>query len=397
MPYQLITQTSDLQKLLQSLADASVIGFDTEFISEGRYTPQLCLVQISAGNDLYLLDPLALSELESLWTLFCDGQRDIVVHACRSEMEFCHRAIGRLPKHVFDVQLAAGILGLDFPASFRSVLERFLKLDLPKAEARTVWDKRPLTAQQIQYALDDVRYLPKLAEILTQQLRRRGRYEWFQQETTRIQSQLFQDFEHSRTERWRALPKISRLKPRELAIVQALWQWRNQAAQRSNKPPGRILRDDLLVELAKRGTADTLRMEAIRGFQQRDLIRILPELSTTIQAALDQPKEQWPSLSHRPAFSHHSAMTQFLYAALCSLCKQHGIAPQLVGTQTDVQDLIAAELGTLPNGIQPRLQEGWRKQLVGTVLHDLLHGRLVMRLDIKNPDEPLHFEPFREK
>ncbi len=390
MSHKFITKVSEFQDLLRRLEDAPVIGYDTEFISEGRYTPQLCLIQIAAGDGLYLIDPLAVDELGPLWELFCDDRHEIVVHACRSEMEFCHRAVGRLPRRLFDVQVAAGFLGMDYPAGFRMLLERFLHIDLPKAESRTVWNKRPLTARQIDYALDDVRYLDRLATILKKKLDRLGRLDWFEREITRIKSVLLRDFE---TARWRSLPKISRMKPRELAIVRELWLWRDGVAKKWNQPPSRVLRDDLIVELAKRGTADPQRIESVRGFQRREMARLLPELSTTIQRALSLPKEDWPVISDRLSYPQYGVMTQFLYAALCSICKRENIAQQLVGGPGDVRDLIAAELGTLPDDVHPRLLEGWRSELVGTVLHDLLQGRTVMRLDIESPEEPLVFAP----
>ncbi len=164
MPHLTVTNTEELQSLIDRLHDAPVIAFDTEFISENNYRPKLCLVQIAAGNTHALVDPLSSGDLAPLWELFCDGRREIVVHACRSEMEFCFRAIGKMPARLFDVQLAAGFLGCDYPGGYGSLLEYFLKVKLPKAESRTVWDKRPLTALQIDYALGDVQYLQRLAE-----------------------------------------------------------------------------------------------------------------------------------------------------------------------------------------------------------------------------------------
>lgn len=391
MPHHFIAKTSDFQKLLRRLEDAPVIGYDTEFISEGRYVPQLCLVQIAAGDQLYLVDPLAVDNLVPLWELFCDERREVIVHACRSEMEFCHRAVGRLPQRLFDVQVAAGFLGVDFPAGFRLLLEHFLKIDLPKAESRTVWNKRPLAPRQIEYALDDVRYLDRLAAILKAQLEETGRLAWYEAEIARIKEHLQHDFD---APRWRNLPKISRMKPRELAIVREVWFWRDRIAKKWNTPPGRVLRDDLLVELARRGTADPQRIASVRGFQRKEMARILPDLAETIDRALALTKDEWPSVSNRLAYPQYTVMTQFLYAALCSICKRENVAQQLVGGPGDVRDLIAAELGTLPKDVTPRLSRGWRSEMVGTVLHDLLRGRTVMRLNPATPEEPLVFTRY---
>lgn len=388
MSYILVSQQSEFQELLRRLRDVPVIAYDTEFISEGRYQPQLCLVQIAAGDVLALIDPLAVQDLEPLWELFCDGRREILVHACRSEMEFCHRSIGRMPEKPFDVQLAAGMVGLDYPSGFRTLLDRLLDIDLPKAESRTVWNNRPLSSRQIEYALGDVRYLEKMSAVLKDRLQKTGRSAWYGEEINRLTQRLKHDFE---TPRWRNLPKIASFKPRELAIAREVWFWRDRLARKWNQPAGRVLRDDLVVELAKRGTSDAKRIASVRGFQRSDLSRILPEISSAIQRALDMSEEELPDVLRHSSYPQYQVLTQFLYAALGALCKRRKIAQQLVGGPGDVRELIAGILGTLPRGNVPRLASGWRQELIGTELEDILQGRTVIRLDPKQPDDPLVF------
>ena len=388
MPHLTITKAVELQSLLDRLQDAPVIAFDTEFISENRYYPQLCLVQIAAGQLLALIDPLSVGNLASLWELFCDGRREIVVHACRSEMDFCYRAIGRMPTRLFDVQLAAGFLGCDYPTGYGTLLEHFLHVDLPKAESRTVWSKRPLTPLQIEYALGDVLYLERLAQTQKKRLEKLGRLQWCEEENERVKQNLQANFEQPR---WRNLPKSTRLKPRELAILRELWYWREQIAKSRNTPASRILRDDLVVELARRGTSDAKRISAVRGMQRSDLPRILPEISAAAERGLALPKDELPSMADRLSYPQYSVMSQFLYAALCSKCKQEKISPQLVGGPGDVRELIAAENGTLPAGVAPKLLDGWRAKLIGSFLNDLLCGRKSIRLDRLRPEDPLVF------
>lgn len=392
MEDQLISTSSELQALVDKLTDAPSIGFDTEFISEGRYTPQLCLVQIAAdvsdGAVLALIDPLALDTLDPLWNLLCDDRREVIVHAYRSEMEFCHRATGRMPSKLFDVQLAAGFLGIDYPSGFRTLIDRLLKIDVPKAESRTVWNKRPLSSRQVEYALGDVRYLESMAGVLKERLKMRGRLGWYEEEITCHTARLQNDFE---TPRWRNTPKCSGMPPRELAIVRELWLWRDGLAKKWNVPSGRVLRDDLIVELAKRGTSNPKRISAVRGFQRGDLTRILPDICAAIQKALDLPDEELPPISKRISYPQYPVMTQFLYAALGAICKQENIALNLVAGPGDVRELIAAELGTLPPGTEPRLQHGWRSKLVGLRLRDILQGNTALRLDPRQPDNPLVF------
>lgn len=388
MSHLLITKSSELRELVHRLRDAPRIAFDTEFISEGRYAPQLCLVQIAAGDLLALIDPLAVPELDALWELFCDGRRRIIVHACRSEMEFCHRAIGRMPSKLFDVQLAAGFLGIDYPVAFRTLLDRLLRIDLPKAESRTTWNKRPLEPRQIEYALGDVRHLERMAARLEKKLREKNRFAWYKQEIGDLLQRFRNDFE---TPRWRNMPKSANMRPRELAILREVWFWRDRTAKKWNIPPGRVLRDDLLVELARRGTSDPKRIASVRGFQRSDLSKILPEIVAAVRKGQDLAPEDLPAISPRISFPQYTVMTQFLFAALGAICKRRHIAQSLLGGPGDVRELIAALLGTLPEEIEPRLRRGWRRGVIGSRLEKILLGKTTLKLDCHRPEDPLIF------
>ncbi len=388
MDHLTIDNSNSLAELVCKLDEAPTIAYDTEFISEGRYQPQLCLIQLAADGLLALVDPLTIENLEPLWNLLCDGRRTVIVHACRSELEFCFRDIGRMPPKLFDVQLAAAFLGFDYPAGFRTLLEKVLKREIHKAETRTEWNKRPLTARQVDYALGDVRHLEEMSQKLGQQLESKGRLDWYTEEIDNVMRRHRDDFG---TPRWRNVPKSSSLKPRELAVLRELWSWRDRLAKKWNQPASRVLRDDLLVELCRQKTADPERIAALRGLQRSDLPRILPEIVAAVDRALCLPDAELPPPAERLSYPQYTVMSQFLYAALCSICKRKQLTQQIVGGPSDVRELIAAKLGTLPSGVNPRLLSGWRAEIVGNLLDDLLNGRTAIRLDRENPDEPLKF------
>ena len=393
MKHSLIDSAVALSELLWRIDAAPKIALDTEFISEGRYQPQLCLIQLAAEGGWALIDPISVGNLEPFWNFLCDGRHEVVAHACRSELEFCFREIGRMPPQVFDLQLAAGFAGLDYPIGFRTLLEKLLKVELRKAETRTEWNKRPLTPRQIDYALDDVRYLEEMAEKLTSRLESIKRLKWYEEEIEEVKVRYKHDFDHPR---WRNIHKSSSLKPRELAILRELWFWRDRLAKKSNIPARYVLRDDLLLELARRGTDDPERITSVRGMQRSDLARILPEIITAVQTALHLSSAELPSPAERWSYPQYAEMSQFLYTALSSICKQHQLSTQLVGGPGDVRELIAAEFGTLPEGIKPRLRCGWRAEFVGHLLDDLLNGRTALRLNRTHPEEPLDFFPLDE-
>jgi len=386
MAHLTVSTTKELSGLCRRLQAAETIAYDTEFISEGKYQPELCLIQIASEGLLALVDPMSIRDLTPLWQLFCDGKREIIVHACRSEMEFCHRSIGRMPRQLFDVQVAAGFIGNEYPMGFGAILRNFLQVSLRKTETRTTWNQRPLTPLQVEYALDDVRYLEALHRVIKAQLVEQERLTWYYEEIEQVKRNLKTYFE---TPQWRSLPKISGLPPRELGILRELWFWREKMAQQRNIPASRAFRDDLLVELSRRRTSEEKRIGALRGMQRQDLAKILPDIVAAVSRGLELSEQELPIPPLRTSYPQYTVLAQVLYAVLGSICKRNKIAPLLVGSPNDVREWIAAELGTLPLSVTPRLATGWRSHLIGTVLFDLLHGRKTLQINHHIPDEPL--------
>jgi ribonuclease D len=180
-----------------------------------------------------------------------------------------------------------------------------------------------------------------------------------------------------------------------LAIVRELWRWREDQAEKLNLPPRRVLRDDLLTELARRGTADPKRIRAVRGLHRRDLHQKLPQMSERIQRALDLPQSELPKRLRRNNSTHATVLAQFLSTALASMCRQQQIAPSLVGTVQDMRDLVAYRLHptTEDKPSAPALAQGWRAEVVGRRVDDLLAGKLSIRIADPTSDQPLVFEP----
>ncbi len=383
----MISSPAELSRFLADLRRSDWVAIDTEFISEGRYEPQLCLVQVAMEEGLALIDPLSCGDLAAFWELLCERGREVIVHACRSEMEFCFRALGRIPDAFFDVQLAAGFVGIDYPTGFRVLLERLLRLNLEKAEARTDWLKRPLTPLQIDYALGDVRHLRTMAHRLKRRLKEMRRLHWYEEENAVVAERLEIDFS---SPRWRNTSKCGNLKPRELAVVRELWMMRDRIAQRTMS--SRILRDDLILELARKGSADPKRIASIRGLPGGT--RLFEEIVEAVRRALALPPDEWPAPADRNTYPHYPVVVQFLYTALNLLCKREKIAVALVGGPSDVRESVAAAYGTLPGGITPRFSNGWRAGLIGNLFADLLDGRTVIRLFRADSEEPLEFIPL---
>ena len=389
MQYENITDDSQLVELCQRLSTVKRIGFDTEFVSEFTYRPDLCLVQVEFDGELAVIDSHAVKDMTPFWKVLVEGDHETICHAGREELRFCLHSVKQEPKDWFDVQLAAGMIGLEYPISYGKLLQRLLKKTLPKGETRTDWRRRPLTDAQIEYALHDVIHLPQLCDIIKERLEELGRLEWYRTESLAWQENVR---ESETRERWRKISGASGLPARTLPIVKELWRWRDKEAQRRDSPAKRILRDDLIVELAKRGKADEKQIRQIRGIQRRDLNDHYGNIAEAIQRGLDAPPETKRKVDRRGYPEQLNLLSQFLGTALNSICRQQSIAVSLVGTTQDVRDLIAHHLNYGNKTETPALATGWRAEIVGKHIEKLLKGEMSLRITDPHAEAPLTFE-----
>lgn len=389
MSTQTITEADDLDQLCQRLSAVDLIGIDTEFVSEDTFYPDLCLIQIASEDELAVIDTGAIQDLKPFWTMLTGGDHVTILHAGREELNFMMRAVGARPKHLFDVQIAAGFCSNEYPSAYGSVVSKFLGNKVAKGEQRTDWRKRPLTAAQIDYALEDVRYLIPLYRRFVELLTESERLSWFEDEMESWQLEV----ESALTRKdWRRVSGIGKLNPRQLAIVKELWTWRHEEAQRRNQPQKRLLRDDLIVELAKRKVASPERIMAIRGMERSAVKRKAVELAECVRRGLEAPTEQTPRSPRQNTPSQLNLLGQFLAPALNTICRRAEIATSMVGTASDVRELIAHRMGFSENGEIPTLAEGWRAQLVGNVIDDLLTGKKSIRITNAQAADPLAFD-----
>ncbi len=387
----IITTAAELEETCSRLHEQPRIGLDTEFVSEDTYRPQLCLIQLAARDWSVAIDTLAIEDLAPLWTALTQGQITTVVHSGREELLFCLRSVGEAPSALFDTQLAAGLCGTEYPASYSTLVARFLRHRPDKGETRTDWRRRPLTSAQIHYAMEDVRYLLPLHDALCARVAQLDRESWLATEMATWQEKITA----SATQRnWRRVSRIGGLSTRSLAIVRELWHWREQEAERRDLPPKRILRDDLIIELAKRQSARNDRIKAVRGMHHGNVRRVIPQISQAIQRGLEADLSELRSPKRIETPPQLDLLGQFLTPALTSICRQAEVASSLVGTATDVRELIAYRLGFRGKdaGETPALAAGWRADLVGKLIDDLLAGKKSIRIQDPRKSEPLTFD-----
>ena len=384
-----ITNPDSLHQLCEKIAAQKLVAFDTEFVAEDSYRPELCLVQVATQDEIAIIDPYACIDLSPFWESLIDPETTVIVHAGREETLFCYRATRKLIPKLFDIQIAAAFLGFEYPASYGNLVHRFTGMVLDKEETRSDWRNRPLSNQQLQYAAQDVRDLPRLFETLSQTLMKQDRLSWLEEETRRRQEELA-DFESN--ESWFRISGIQALSGNSLSIVRGLWNWRDLKAKERDVPPRKVLRDDLVVELARRGTSDVRRMTSLRGMEHRHTKQYLQELSKAIEESKLDPPPTWPK-KHRYGKGQPAGMlTQFLSAALAYICRTKRIAPAIVATSDDLRDFVKYRLEPQQEDAPPpSLTVGWRAEIVGKELDELLAGRLGMVLDNPSSEMPIKF------
>lgn len=373
---ELIESPAALDAYCTRLAAHPVFGLDTEFIGENSFHPQLCLVQVATPDHLTLIDPFACGPLDSFWQLVVDPARCVVVHAGREEIRIVRHAGGQPPGNLFDVQIAAGLVGVGYPMGHAALVQQLLGITLQKGETLTDWSRRPLTDHQVRYAFDDVRFLLRLHAKLDGKLARLGRGDWATEEFAALTRRALS--EDPEIERWRKLRGLGSLDRKKLAIVRELYAWRESVAERQNRPSRTVLRDDLIVEVAKRAPRNERDLAVLRGLPNREHAAILE----AVRRGRETPADALPAATERDNDPPQVGMvTSFLMSLLGDLCARWKITPGMVATNYDVKALVRAHFQQSDEvADDSALTRGWRSRHVLPVVRDILEGRQGVRV-----------------
>lgn len=389
LQYESIKTTSHLEEYCDSLSECEVIAFDTEFVSESTYRPLLCLIQVAADDgSAAIIDPIVMESTNPFWDLIASGDHTVLAHAAREETRFCYRYSGRPIGGLFDTQLAAGFVGMEYPASLGTLVNRLVGKTLPKGETRTNWERRPLTDGQISYALSDVTELIEMYHKLADELDRRNRWDWLDEESDIRQQKII---DADTRENWRRVSGASGLNPRQLEVIRQLWRWRESKAKTLDRLPKRVLRDDLMVELAKHRSTDVRKIKSIRGMEHRHLNQQYDDIAQAIAQGLETPDEDLPRRTRGSRKSVSPMLAQFLSTSMACISRQHDLAPSIVGNSDDVKEFLGAELEPHAKDPEPALRRGWRGEIVGPTLQRVLSGELSIRVSNVKAAQPLEF------
>jgi ribonuclease D len=374
--------TRSLQALAETARASGRLALDTEFVGEGRYRTLLCLIQLAVaspgGEDsrIEVLDPLAEGfDGAPLAALLADPAVEIVVHAGRQDVALARRALGTDVTNLFDTQVAAGFAGLGAQSSYESLLNDALGVRLAKSASFTRWDARPLSSEQLTYARGDVEHLLELAGELQDRLQRLGRLEWAREECAALaRSSDERDLQTV----FARLPRVRNLSPSARPVARALVQWREETAQRRDRPVQGVLSDAALMEIAKRKPSSAAELEQIRGAGGANLRRRGEELLAVVRSARELAPEPAPHEARPPAPKPEDApLIALAEALLRARAREAGIAYELLAARADLQAIIAAWRAGGPEAeADVRTLRGWRRELAGAEVLALLAGRV---------------------
>ena len=353
-----ITDTADaVTDLAARLATHASIGLDTEFLRERTYRAELCLIQVSAADDAVCIDPIAVTELGALAAPLTAPGVVKVMHASRQDLEVLLPALG-LVRPVFDTQIAAALAGFAAQVGYAELTRRLLGVELSKAHTRTDWSRRPLSPEQIEYALDDVRYLIPLQLALEERLEKLGRLAWLGEELAAL--------EDARTlatdpqEAWRRVKGLRGMDTARERLARGLAAWRERRAIERNRPRGWILDDAALREVVVRVPRSLAALEAITDLPAGVLRHCGAELLSCIAAA-NVPDPPPPMDIRRRPDPVQSALVKKLAATHQAVAAELGISPEVLATRRDLERLADGcdDIAAL---------KGWRRTVIGEKL-----------------------------
>lgn len=388
----LITDQHEFNELCEHIRAAGAVAFDTEFVSEFTYRPELCLVQLATRERCVAVDPFAVTDLSAWWEIMADNQTDIIVHGGREEVRYCLHYAERPPGRLWDVQVAEGLRGRSFPLGYDALVKRVVGRTAHGRETRTDWRRRPLTDQQIAYAVDDVRHVLEIWDRQKQSLQKLNRLHWADAEFERMIAEVASE---RGPDSWMRISGLQKLPRRDLAVLRAVHRWREAEASTRNRPIRKILRDDLVIELARRRPTSEADLLACRDLNRPEYRKAAPEILAAIAEAVNSDPATWPELpkSLNDDKSHdEQVIGQLLGLALANRCAELNVAMALVGKVADLRHLVRWHVYNERDGDPPRLTQGWRAEVCGDLLTEVLDGKILLRVADPQSDHPLVFE-----
>jgi ribonuclease D len=361
-----------LSKLCEQLRGKPVLVLDTEFLREKTYYAQLCLIQVAAEGVIACVDPLAIN-IDPLLDIIYDPNVVKVMHSARQDMEILFDLRGDLPRPLFDSQVAATLMGFGEQIGYANLVQQMLGVELDKMHTRTDWSQRPLDDEQLRYAADDVRYLFTVYHQQVETLRRKGRIDWLQEDFNELTN--LDAYAPPPEVLWKRVRGAQKLKSAQLAVLRGLAVWREERARKINRPRRWVLKDEVMVDIARRGPQKLADLEKIRGLEGKILHQHGDDLLKVIADEQASDSSAWPTRpSSRRLTPAQDALVDLLMAVVRIRGAENEVSPGLLANRKAVESLVAGEVGA-------SVLHGWRAELAGHDLQAILAGERLLRVE----------------
>jgi len=370
--FELIETTKNLREFCKTVEKHDWFALDTEFLREKTYYSKLCLVQIQAGDHRACIDPIKIEDLSPLYDLLNNPNITKVLHAAHQDLEIFNQLTGHVPAPVFDTQIAAAVLGLGDHMGYARLVEAMLNVTLAKTQTRTDWSKRPLNNKQLDYAIDDVRYLAQIYPMMLEQLTRKNRLHWLDKDFKRTVDP--QTYAIKARERWKKVRGNQVLKRPQLAVLRELAAWREDLAEKTNRPRKWILSDDILLDLARQQPTSKAAFSEIRGLSPERVAKNHERWTKLIKKGQATPENELPELprSKKPTPTQNT-LIDLLMIVLQIKAKELGITPAAIAGRKQIATMIQSG--------QTSLSDDWRGAIVNELFEQIISGEKIVRVD----------------
>jgi len=371
----LIATTPELHAACARMARYAYITVDTEFHRETTFWPILCVVQIASDDEALALDALAPElDLKPLFALMADPKVVKVFHAARQDVEIFWKLAGLVPSPMFDTQVAAMVCGYGEQVSYGELVQSICRVPVDKSSRFTDWMRRPLAPAQIDYAIGDVTHLRDVYRALLAKLKKSDRLGWLEDEMRVLTSAS--TYEQHPERAWERFKNRVR-KPRDLAVLMEVAAWREAEAQSRDVPRSRVLKDDILIEVALAAPRTQEALGNLRAFPRgMERTRAGEDILAAVERGLARDPKTLPKLERaRGGGASCAATVELLKVLLRQVSDESGVAGKMNATVDDLEAIAATDRADVP------ALQGWRRKLFGDRALELKQGRLALTVE----------------
>ena len=369
-----IDTQAGLEQLAADLEGSAVLAVDTEFLREKTYYPKLCLIQLNNEEIQAIIDPLAVRSLEPLASIMANPSCVKIFHSGSQDIDILYHELGVMPTPLFDTQMAAALMGFPLQVGYGPLVQALCDVRLAKADSYTDWSRRPLTTNQLKYALDDVVYLPKMYRHMERTLAMQGRGSWLDADFARLADPA--KYDNDPMDMWRKVKRVASLSHGQMAVAQELAAWREREAMERNIPRKWVIPDEALVEIARKSPKSIDRLMEVRGLNTKLTTKTARKVLEAVKRGREKDPKDYPCLPKRPSGSPEVDGAVDLLASVVEVrAKENGVAVPVLASRDDLARLVHGHKGDC------ELMQGWRYEMVGRELEAIMEGKLAVYVE----------------